>query len=335
MKKTYIISEIGLNHNGSITLAKEMIIASKESGADAVKFQKRNVETLATDEILNSKDNRFPEFGNTYGDIRRHLEFSKDEYKDLKKFSENLDLDFFVTAFDTQSVDFLVDVGCSTLKIASHSLTNIELLKYIKGKFDRYFVSTGMGTEEDVKLAIDILKNEKNVTFFHCVSSYPSNDSHSNLSILKSFIKRYPEINWGYSGHEMDWLSSTTAVAIGATAVERHFTTSRELMGFDHKISLEPKMFKSMVDDIRRIEILIGDKTTRELFEYEKGTKNKYHVSMISKRDLKSGEILTENDICWKNPGSGIMPKDSSLVLNKKIKIDILKDTLISTDFVE
>ena len=333
MKKTYIISEIGLNHNGSVKLAKEMIVASKESGADAVKFQKRNVKTLATDEILNSEDNRFPEFGNTYGDIRRHLEFSKDEYIDLKKFSEDLDLDFFVTAFDTQSVDFLIDVGCKTLKIASHSLTNIELLKYIRGKFDRYFVSTGMGTEEDIKIAIDILKNDKNVTFFHCVSSYPSDDIHANLSILKSFINRYPEVNWGYSGHELDWLSSTTAVAVGATAVERHFTTSRKLVGFDHKISLEPKMFKSMVDDIRRIEILIGDKTTRELFEYEMVTKNKYHVSMIAKRDLKCGETLTENDICWKNPGTGIMPKDSKIVLGKVLNIDVSKDTLIEESF--
>ena len=132
----------------------------------------------------------------------------------------------------------------------------------------------------------------------------------------------------------MDWLASTSAVAIGATAVERHFTTSRDLMGFDHKISLEPQMFKSMVDDIRRIEILIGDKIIRDLFDYEKVTKNKYHVSMISSRDIKVGEVLTENDICWKNPGTGLMPKDSDLVLGKKLKVDILKDTLIKLEFL-
>jgi sialic acid synthase SpsE len=106
-------------------------------------------------------------------------------------------------------------------------------------------------------------------------------------------------------------------------------------MGFDHKISLEPQMFKSMVDDIRRIEILIGDKTTRDLFDYEKVTKNKYHVSMISNRDMKVGEIITEDDICWKNPGTGIMPKDSNLVLNKKLKVDVAKDSLIEINFVE
>ena len=120
MNKTYIISEIGLNHNGSLDLAKKMIDASKQSGADAVKFQKRNVDTLATDEVLNAEDNRFPEFGKTYGEIRRHLEFNMQEYLELKKYSEELSLDFFVTAFDTQSVDFLIEVGCDTIKIASH-----------------------------------------------------------------------------------------------------------------------------------------------------------------------------------------------------------------------
>ena len=333
MNKTYIISEIGLNHNGSINLALEMIKKSKESGADAVKFQKRNVNTLATKDILDANDDRFPEFGSTYGEIRKHLEFDKSEYIKLKKYSEGLGLDFFVTAFDTQSVDFLLDIGCKTIKIASHSLTNISLLKYIKSKFNRYFISTGMGSEEDIEIAVRLLQNESNVTFFHCVSSYPSKDEHANLSILRSLIIKYPEVSWGYSGHELDWLATTTAVAIGANSIERHFTSSRTLVGFDHKISLEPSMFQSMVNDIRRIESIVGERTKRDLFEYEKATKNKYQVSMISKRDINAGEILTDLDICWKNPGTGIMPKDSSIVLNKILKCDIKKDTLIKVDF--
>ena len=127
MGKTYIISEIGLNHNGSLELAKEMIDASNFSGADAVKFQKRNVKTLATENILNAEDNRFPEFGKTYGDIRRHLEFNKDEYLELKQYSESKGLDFFVTAFDTQSVDFLLGLRTQSSFKSSHAQSSAKL----------------------------------------------------------------------------------------------------------------------------------------------------------------------------------------------------------------
>ena len=240
-KQCYIIAEAGLNHNGSLELAKKLIDVASVSQVDAVKFQKRNVSTLAIKEILDAKDDRFPSLGRTYREIRESLEFNLKQFQELKEYAESKDLDFICTAFDKESVDFLKKLEINIVKIASHSVTNIPLIQYISEQFDRVIISSGMCTFEELDVAISILrKGCSNLKLLHCVSSYPQKESESNLDMINVLKKRY-KIPIGYSGHELGYLPSLTAVALGASIIERHFTLDKNMEGFDHKISLEPR----------------------------------------------------------------------------------------------
>jgi len=228
-KGCYVIAEVGLNHNGSVDVAKRLIDLAAIAEADAVKFQKRTVDKLAIGEVLDAKDDRFPEFGSTYRDVREYLEFGFDQYLDLKQYAEDKGLDFLVTSFDTDAVDFLEDVGVEAYKLASHSLTNIELLQYLAPIGKPIILSTGMAEIEEIQTAVDIFKQHKTPVFLlHCVSAYPTPLEDCNLQMINTLKEKF-DLPVGYSGHELGYLPTISAVAMGAVVVERHYTLNNKM----------------------------------------------------------------------------------------------------------
>lgn len=331
----YVIAEAGLNHNGDFELAKKLIQIASDAKVDAVKFQKRTVDNLAIKSVLDNEDLRFPEFGKTYREIREFHEFDFNQYVELKKIAESLNLDFIVTPFDEDAVDFLCNLGIEKFKLASHSLTNLNLLKYIVSKNKEIIFSIGMSEIEDIKNATNILrKNTKQVSILHCVSSYPTNLEDSNLNFIKYLQNTYPNFITGYSGHELGIFPSLIACAMGANIIERHFTVDKNLVGFDHKISLEPNELNELVDKIREIQKIKGD-GNKKISEKEKITKEKYHVSAVSNIKITKGEILIEEMIKYKNPGIGIPPKDIAKIIGKKLINDIEEDTILTFEMFD
>lgn len=327
--QTYVIAEAGLNHNGSVDIAKKLIDLAAEAGADAVKFQKRTVSKLAVKATLDAKDDRFPEFGNTYREIREHLEFNMTQYKDIKEYAEGLGLDFLCTAFDPEAVDFLEILDLKIYKLASHSATNIELLKYMAQTGKQAILSTGMAELEEVDTAVKIFKGfDAPLLLLHCVSAYPTPLDECNLRMIDVLKERFG-LPVGYSGHELGYLPTLTAVSMGAVAIERHYTLDNNMTGFDHKMSLNPTDFKAMVKGIRDIEKIKGT-GQKNVSETEWITRNKYHVSIVSANKITSGTLLTDDMIVYRNPGTGIPAKDVERILGKKALHDIPADELLS-----
>ena len=251
----FIIAEIGINHNGSVELAKKMIDIAVTTGCDAVKFQKRTVDIVYTKEELASE--RKSVFGNTNGDLKRGLEFGEKEYKEIDEYCKEKGIIWFASCWDENSVDFIEQFNPPCYKIASACLTDDNLLRYTKAKGKPIILSTGMSTMEEIKHAVSIL-GEENLVILHCTSTYPSNADEMNLRVIENFRKEF-SCPIGYSGHERGITPSVLAVAMGACVVERHITTDRTNWGSDQAASLETAGLYHMVRDIRQTPILLGD----------------------------------------------------------------------------
>ncbi len=325
----YVIAEAGLNHNGSVKIAKQLIDLAFEAGADAVKFQKRTIDKLAVKVNLDASDDRFPEFGKTYREIREHLEFDMTQYQEIKQYTEDKGLDFLCTAFDPEAADFLEELGVEIYKLASHSATNIELLEYLAKTGKQSIMSTGMAELEEIETAVEIFQKYKTpLLLLHCVSAYPTPLDECNLKMI-STLKESFDLPVGYSGHELGYLPTLTAVAMGAVAIERHYTLDNDMTGFDHKMSLNPEDFIAMVRDIRNIEKIKGT-GEKSVSETEWITRDKYHVSMVSSQNISKGDELTVGMVSYRNPGTGIPAKDAHKIIGKKALKNISEDELLS-----
>jgi sialic acid synthase SpsE len=328
---TYVIAEAGLNHNGSVRIAKQLIDLAVAAGADAVKFQKRTVDKLAVKSTLDAPDDRFPEFGKTYREIREFLEFDMTQYKEIKKHAEDQGLDFLCTAFDPEAADFLEELGIEIYKLASHSATNIELLEHLAETGKKSIMSTGMADMQEIETAVKIFEKHKTpLLLLHCVSAYPTPLDECNLNMI-NVLKENFGLPTGYSGHELGYLPTLTAVSMGAVAIERHYTLDNGMTGFDHKMSLNPEDFIAMVKNIRNIEKIKGTGEKR-VSETEWITRNKYHVSMASSQSLSKGDELTIDMVSYRNPGTGIPAKDAYKIIGKKAVENIAEDELLSFD---
>ena len=251
----FIIAEIGINHNGSVELAKKMIDIAVTTGCDDVKFQKRTVDVVYTKEELAKE--RKSVFGNTNGDLKRGLEFGVKEYKEIDKYCKKHGIIWFASCWDEGSVDFIEKFNVPCYKIASATLTDDKLLKYVRSKGKPILLSTGMSTMEQIRHAVKVL-GEKDLIIYHCTSTYPSNANEMNLNVIKTLRKEF-KCPIGYSGHERGVTPSILAVSLGACSVERHITTDRTNWGSDQAASLEIAGLHHMVRDIRQVPILLGD----------------------------------------------------------------------------
>ena len=251
----YIIAEIGINHNGSLDLAKKHIDAAVDCGCDAVKFQKRTVDVVYTaEELARPRENPF---GTTNGDLKRGLEFGFDEYSEIDKHCKENGIDWMVSCWDEASVDFIKQFDPPCYKISSASLTDDGLLNHHKKTGRPIILSTGMSTMEQISHAVDIL-GQDNLIVLHCTSTYPSDPEELNLKVIQTLKDKFP-LPVGYSGHESIFIPSFTAVMLGASMVERHITLDRALWGSDQAASLEVGAFRRMVKYIKTIDTMLGD----------------------------------------------------------------------------
>lgn len=332
--RCFVIAEIGLNHNGSLPLALELIGQVALAGADAVKFQKRDVASLAVKATLDAPDDRFPSLGATYREIRESLEFGLDEFRILKKHAESLGLIFFATPFDISSVRFLEKVGVGHFKIASHGVTNLPLISAVAETGKPTIISTGMASQDEVDEAVGLLLNGGvDLAIMHCVSSYPTESSEARLDLIGQLSNRY-RLPTGYSGHEIGRLPTLIAVGLGAKLVERHITLDQKMEGFDHHLSLTPNELGELVAEIRQIESMFGA-GDKQVTEKELLTRNKYQVSAVAARNIVRGEILRSEDIAFKNPGLGLTPSQARSLVGQITKVDIPEDSILNLNDFE
>lgn len=259
----FFIAEIGINHNGDVGIAKDLIKLAKEAGCDAVKFQKRTIDLVYTKELLDSP--RDSPWGKTQRAQKEGLEFGEKEYREIDRYCKELGIDWFASAWDLESQKFLRKFNCKFNKVASAMLTFEPLLKEIASEKKHTFISTGMSTLEQIDKAVKIFKDAGcPYELMHCVSTYPMDDEDANLNCIKTLRDRY-QCNVGYSGHEVGLAVSYAAAALGITSLERHITLDRAMYGSDQAASLEPVGLRSLVGAIRKIEKAMGDGVVRVL----------------------------------------------------------------------
>ena len=274
--KVFLIGEIGINHNGSLKIAKELILFAKKTGFDAVKFQKRTPEiTTPKDKIDTLRETPWGTM--TYLEYKKKIEFGKKEYDVINKFCKKLNIIWFASPWDIPSNNFLNQYKLRYNKIASPMLTNLALLNAVAKQKRFTFISTGMSKLSDVQTAIQIFKKHKcKFNLMHCVSAYPCNDENLNLKMIQVYKKKF-KVEVGYSGHEKSVSPSLMAACLGATSIERHITLDRTMWGTDHSASLERNGMRTFVNYIRRFEKIIGDGKKKFLqSEKDKLKENKY-----------------------------------------------------------
>lgn len=266
----FIIAEIGINHNGSVDLAKKMIDEAVVAGCDAVKFQKRTVTKVYTPEELDVYRPNY--YGNTNRDLKLGLELSYEDYCEIDRYCKSKNIMWFASCWDVDSVDFIEQFDVPCHKVASALLTDDEFLLKLKSTEKPILLSTGMSTMEEIRHAVNLLGQE-NLILFHCTSTYPTAHREINLRVIEEYRKEF-NCPIGYSGHEKGLLPSILSVQLGACAVERHITTDRTLWGSDQAASLEPEGLRRMVRDIREVKIVLGN-GKKVVYDSEIPVKNK------------------------------------------------------------
>ena len=331
----FIIAEIGINHQGDVNIAQDLIQKAKECGADAVKFQKRSLTRILTKAGLDMAYDNRNSFGKTYGEHKKALELSEADYRELNIFCQKLDIIFCASGWDEESIDFLDELGIPFFKMASADLTNFPLLIHTAKKNKPMILSTGMADMKMVQAAYSQVNPINNqIAILQCTSTYPSAFSEVHLNVLQTYMKEFPDTVIGYSGHEQGIVIPPAAVALGAKIIERHFTLDRTMKGGDHAASLEPQGFTKMVRDIRHIEEAMGN-TEKKIQESEAPVFRKLAKSIVSAVNISSGDSITANMLTTKGPGTGISPMRLNELIGKISKIDIPADQVIMEEDIQ
>lgn len=330
MKRTLIIAEAGVNHNGSLNVAKKLAISAKEAGADIVKYQTFNPDALSS-KYAEMAQYQKKNMGQTKSqkEMLSRLTLTHDEFIQLARFCDEIGIKFLSTPFDIQSIDFLNELGCDIWKIPSGEITNYPYLVHIAETKKKIIMSTGMSTLTEVVSALDILRSNgaTDIQLLHCTTQYPTPYSAVNLKAMLT-LKSETGCEVGYSDHTNGIEIPIAAVAMGAAIIEKHFTLDRNMEGPDHKASLEPRELKQMVDSIRHIEEALGDGKKKPA-DIELSNINIARKSIVAKKFIKRGEVLSEENITTKRPGNGISPMLWKSVLGTNAIRNFEEDELI------
>jgi sialic acid synthase len=329
----FVIAEIGLNHNGDPEIAAELIRAAAQAGANAVKFQKRDTRALLTREQYDSPYDVWYAYGHTYGAHREALEFSVSTLAKLRDLATDLGLVFFASAWDLPSVDACEELGVPLYKVASADVTNIPLLDRMVATGKPVLMSSGMSTEEEVDDALTVLRaGGADVVLLHAVSTYPAEFEEVNLAAIPWLQVRF-DCPVGYSGHERGIAVSTAAVALGACAVERHFTLDRTMKGPDHAASLEPPGMQRLVRDIRVLEKAMGEPGLH-IVDREVPVRRKLAKSLVASRALPAGHRLEPGDLVAKSPGDGMSPRSIHQVMGRFLARALEEDEQLRPEYL-
>jgi N-acetylneuraminate synthase len=280
MKRTYIIAEIGINHQGNLNIAKRLIDIAAVAGCDAVKFQKRNPDKAVPEDQKN-KPRRWGGQDMTYLEYKYQVEFGKEDYDEIDRYCKQQGIEWSASPWDMDSVEFLEEYNLPWVKLPSAMLTKDDLLDECVKRFPKVIFSTGMSTEEEIDHAVEVLRDAKvkynkdeQIGLLHCNSTYPAPIEELNLSGIKTLATKYPDFEVGYSGHEFRLGTTVAAVYLGASIIERHITLDRTMEGSDHMASLEPQGLLKLVSGIRELESAYGDGVIR-VTESEKPVREK------------------------------------------------------------
>ena len=330
--KVYIIAEAGVNHNGSIELAKKLIDVACESGADAVKFQTFKAEKLVSKDAQKANyQKQSSDASESQFDMLKKLELDKDTHQKLIAYCLEKDIMFLSTPFDHEGIDLLNDLGLQIFKIPSGEITNLPYLRHIGSLGKQVVLSTGMANIREVGEALNILINagtsKDNITVLHANTMYPTPMEDVNLNAMITMQKEF-DVAVGYSDHTLGIEVDIAAVAMGASCIEKHFTLDKKMHGPDHKASLVPEELKAMVGAIRNIEKALGS-SEKKPSPSENDNKVVVRKSIIAKTNINKGDILDENNLCTKRPGSGISPMRWDEVAGTIAKEDYQEDDLI------
>ena len=331
----YVIAEVGHNHQGNLETAKEMFRQAQSCGAQAVKLQKRDNRALFTRAAFDKPYENENSFGATYGEHREALEFGRDEYAELKMYAAELGLDFFATAFDIRSADFLEALDMPAYKIASGDVRNLPLLRHVAAFGKPIIVSTGGGTMADVEQAYEVVMAiNTQLCIMQCTCGYPVEFDELNLQVIDTYRKRFPDIVIGYSGHDNGISMPVVSYVLGARVIEKHFTLNRAMKGTDNVFSLEPVGMRKMVRDLDRARRSMGD-GQKVVFASEAGPVLKMGKKLVAARDVPAGRALTEEDIAVKSPGDGLPPTEQDRVIGAVTKIALHEDDSLALDQLE
>lgn len=332
INRTLIIAEAGVNHNGDLDLAKRLIDAAAEAGADLVKFQTFSANRQVT-KVAAKADYQLQATGNTESqqEMLRRLELSEAMHRELIEHCAIRKIGFFSTGFDIESVDLLVKLGQDHFKIPSGEITNLPYLRHIGQLGKTVILSTGMASLGEIEAAIEVLEQAGTprpaITVLHCTTEYPTPMSEVNLRAMQS-IRNAFKVAVGYSDHTQGIEVAIAAVAMGAAVIEKHFTLDRNLPGPDHQASLEPAELAAMVAAIRNIEIALGDGVKR-LTPSEAKNKPVARKSLVASRAIKAGEVFSADNLTAKRPGTGLSPMYWDTILGKQARRDFAEDELI------
>jgi N-acetylneuraminate synthase len=327
----FIIAEAGVNHNGDISKAKELIDAAVEARVDAVKFQTFNTDKLTTKKAPKADyQNETTDKNESQYVMLKKLELSKEEHIILKEYCEEKNINFMSTPFSSDTVDLLEQIGIDIYKIGSSDTNNLPLLKYIAQKNKPIILSTGMSTLTEVSEAVDTILNTGNdkLVLLHCVSNYPAEYENVNLKAMDT-MKNAFNIETGYSDHTLGVEVPIAAAARGAAVIEKHFTLDKNMEGPDHKASLNPRELKNMVRSIRNIETSLGN-GIKEPTKNEKENKKTIRKSIVVNKNKNKGELINKEDIDIKRPGIGIAPKFLKIITGMKLTKKVKEDQLLT-----